>query len=104
MREDARRRGEADLERARFDLREADRRIDLYRDTLIPKSRQWVDAAIVSYQAGRVPLDGLIDAWRTSLEFQLMLERAGVSREKALSDIERISGLEPDAGPEGMEP
>ena len=97
-REDVRRRLEADLERASYDVREADRQIALYRDALIPKSRIWVETALTSYQSGRVSLDALVEAWRSSLEFQLSLERALVAREKAIVEIEAITGAVSEEG------
>jgi outer membrane protein, heavy metal efflux system len=103
-RDDLQRRLEADLERALYDVREAERQIALYRETIIPKSREWTESSVALYQAGRVPLDALIEAWRSTLEFQVLLERAFVSREKGIVEIEAITGGAAETAKEGTGP
>ena len=102
--EDLQRRLEADLERALYEVREADRQIGLYRDELIPKSREWIDSTVALYQSGRAPLDDLIAAWRSSLEFQIQFERALVRREKGIVEVEAITGGGMDGEEGGKRP
>jgi outer membrane protein TolC len=78
----------ADLKLALYHFRDAERKIDLYRDTLIPKGDQSLKVAQLGFQAGKVSFISLIDAERLLLEFQLAYERALADRAKRLSEIE----------------
>jgi len=77
----------AELSMAVFDFRDAERRIDLFREALIPKAEQALAVARQAYGDGQTEFMTLIDAQRTVLEFQLMAERAVADREIALGDI-----------------
>jgi cobalt-zinc-cadmium efflux system outer membrane protein len=78
----------ADLKLALYHFRDAERKIDLYRDTLIPKGDQSLRVAQLGFQAGKVSFISLIDAERLLLEFQLAYERALADRAGRLSEIE----------------
>ncbi len=67
---------EAELDDVLFNLRDAQRRQVLYRDEIVPKSRENLESTTASYRSGRASLIDLIDAQRTLLEFDLALERA----------------------------
>lgn len=94
QREDAGKRLEADLELALYHFRDAERKVDLYRDTLVPKGRQSLDVARQGFEAGNVTFISLIDAQRLFLEFQLAERRARTSRGQRLAEIEMLSGKE----------
>jgi outer membrane protein TolC len=81
---------EADLKLALYHFRDAERKIDLYRDTLIPKADESLQVAQLSFQAGKVSFISLIDAERLLLEFQLAYERALADRAKRLAEIEAL--------------
>jgi len=66
----------ADLQIALFNFRDAHRKIDLYRDTLVPKAKQSLEVTRQGFEAGKVDFLNLIDAERLLLEFQLSYERA----------------------------
>ena len=83
----------ARLQRALYRLRDAERRVELYRDGLVPKGEEAVRALDVAYQAGDEGFLDLIDAQRALLEFQLQAARAQSDRAQALAEIERITGL-----------
>ncbi|MHC5210757.1 MAG: TolC family protein [Planctomycetota bacterium] len=83
----------ADLELALYSLRDAERRLGLYRDTLVPKGRQSVESTTVAYQAGDAGFLDLIDAQRLLLEFQLAAARAHADHGQALAEVERITGV-----------
>lgn len=92
---------EADLKLALYHFRDAERKIDLYRDTLIPLADQSLKVAQLGFQAGKVSFLSLIDAERLLLEFQLAYERALADRAKRLAEIETLvnkdlSGNEPN--------
>jgi outer membrane protein TolC len=80
----------ADLKLALYHFRDAERKIDLYRDTLIPKADESLQVAQLSFQAGKVSFISLIDAERLLLEFQLAYERALADRATRLSEIETL--------------
>jgi outer membrane protein TolC len=94
QREDAGKRLEAELELALYHFRDAKRKVDLYRDTLVPKGRQSLDVARQGFEAGKVTFISLIDAQRLLLEFQLAERRARTNRGQRLAEIEMLSGKE----------
>lgn len=91
--EETRNRLSSDLEMALYQFRDGDRRVGLFRDSLIPKGEESVQALDTAYQAGDEGFLDLIDAQRVLLEFQLQAARAEADRAKALAEIERITGI-----------
>lgn len=67
---------EADLRYVLFKLRDADRKINLYHESLIPKAEQSLEVNRKAYEAGQMEFINLIDAERMLLEFKLAYERA----------------------------
>jgi len=84
----------ANLEMALYGVRDAERKIDLYRDTLIPKGEQSLKVTQQAYEAGRADFLDLIDAQRVLLEFKLSYERALANRAQRLAEIEMLVGRE----------
>lgn len=91
-REDRTRRLEVSARDALFRLADAERRIDLYRDGLIPKADQSVRASATAFQNGEVGFLDFLDAQRTRLEFQLQLAAARADRGRAVVEIARLMG------------
>lgn len=91
--EEALNRLSSDMEMALYRFRDASRRVGLFRDSLIPKGEESVQALDTAYQTGDEGFLDLIDAERVLLEFQLQAARAEADRAKALADIERITGI-----------
>ncbi len=83
-----------DLELALFKFQDAQRKIALYRDALIPKADENVKVIQRSFEAGKSDFLSLIDAERMLLEFQLTYERAVADREQGLSTVEKLVGGE----------
>jgi outer membrane protein TolC len=81
---------EADLKLALYHFRDAERKIDLYRDTLIPKADESLQVAQLGFETGKVSFISLIDAERLLLEFELAHERALADRAKRLAEIETL--------------
>lgn len=92
--EDTHNRLSAELEMALYQFRDADRRVDLFADSLIPKGEESVEALDTAYQAGDEGFLDLIDAERVLLEFQLQAARAEADRAQALARTEQITGVE----------
>ncbi|MEZ5275578.1 MAG: TolC family protein [Opitutaceae bacterium] len=81
-----------DLELVLFRLKDAERKIALYRDSLIPKADQNLRVTQRAYESGKVEFLSLMDSERQLLEFQLNFERARVDREEAISSLQRLTG------------
>ncbi|MGD9160593.1 MAG: TolC family protein [Desulfobacteraceae bacterium] len=81
----------ADLEMAIFELRDADRKITLYRDTLLKKAEQNVSINQLAFASDKASFLDLIDAQRVLLEFQLAEKKALADYGKALADIEMLT-------------
>lgn len=83
----------SELELSLYRVRDADRRVALFEESLIPKGEESVQALDSAYQAGEQGFLDLIDAQRLLLEFQLEVARARSDRARALAETERISGV-----------
>ena len=81
-----------DLKMALFHFRSAERKIDLYGDSLVPKAEQSVSASQRAFSADRADFFDLVEAQRTLLEFQLSYERALADRAQKLAEIEMLVG------------
>ena len=85
---------EAHLEMVLFHYRDAARKINLYRDTLIPKAEQSLKVAQQAFEGGETDFLSLIDAERMLLEFEVQYERARTERARRLAEIEKMVGAE----------
>lgn len=84
----------ADLEMALYKYRDAGRKINLYRDTLIPKAEQSLGVSLEAFMTGQSTSLDLIDAEKTLLELQLAYYRALTDQAQRLAEIETIVGRE----------
>ena len=82
----------ADLEMALYGFRDGERKIDLYRDALIPKARQTMNVTQQAYAVDKASFLDFIDAQRVLLEFQLSHERAVANHAQRLAEIEMLTG------------
>ena len=82
----------ADLEMAIYELRDAERKITLYRDTLLKKAEQNVSINQLAFASEKATFLDLIDAQRVLLEFQLAEKKALADYGKALAEIEMLTG------------
>jgi len=78
----------ARIKMALYRFQDAERKIDLYRDTLVPKGRQSVRASETAFRAGKASFLDVIDAIRILLEFELSHERALADRAQRLAELE----------------
>jgi outer membrane protein TolC len=83
---------QSDLKIAAYEYRDADRRVALYRDTLLPQSLQALKSIQASYRSGASSFTDLIDSQRTLLEFQLNYERSIADRQQRLAELEMLVG------------
>ena len=94
----------ADLEMALYGLRDADRKIDLYHNTLLPKAEQNVKVNQLAFTSDKASFLDLIDSQRILLGFQLEHKRALAGRAQRMAEIEMLTGGDIDReapGPEG---
>lgn len=77
-----------------YRFRDAGRKINLYRDTLLPKARQSLKVTEVSYRAGKGSFIDLVDAQRILLEFELAYERGMTDHVQRLAELKMLVGGE----------
>jgi outer membrane protein TolC len=75
-----------------YKVRDSLRQSHLYRDALIPKALQAVNATYSGYEAGEVNFLSLIDAQRVLLNFQLAFYRHNANFYQRLSELQSLLG------------
>ncbi|MCP4589996.1 MAG: TolC family protein [bacterium] len=80
------------VQRTLYEHRDAERKISLYRDTLIPKAQESIRSTETSFRAGSASFLDLVDAERSLLDFKLSYERALANRAQRLAALERLVG------------
>ena len=91
-RADAENRLEAALTMALYHFRDAERKMDLYGNTLVQQAEQSVKVARQGFESGETSFVALIDAQRLLLEFQLAHQRAQADQGQRLAEIEVLVG------------
>lgn len=76
------------------------RLMSLYRDSLIPKSRQGFESAMSGYTAGKADLALVIRALGALLDNELLYWGQFAEREKAIARLDALSGTKQSAGGE----
>ena len=76
-----------------YNYHDSNRKVELYRDTLIPKARQSLNVTQTAFQAGKKDFLSLIDSQRTLLELELAYERAWTNRAKYYAQAEKLIGI-----------
>ena len=84
----------AELKLIVYHFADAERKINLYRDTLLPKASESLKATQTGFQVGQSSFTDLIDAQRILLEFALAYERALANRSQSLAKLEMLVGRE----------
>jgi outer membrane protein TolC len=77
-----------------FEYDDALRKVQLYRDGLVPKAEQSLNAFYTAYQAGEADFLSVLDAQRQLLEFQLQYERSLTDLAKGKAELEMLTGTE----------
>tara|TARA_R110002096_G_scaffold352023_2_gene545006 strand:+ start:549 stop:1754 length:1206 start_codon:yes stop_codon:yes gene_type:complete len=81
----------ADLHRSIQSWREADKRLRLYREKLLPAAEQALEVTNESYRNDKASITDLIDSERTLLDLRLMYQRALASAHKAALEIRTLT-------------
>ncbi|RMF20064.1 MAG: hypothetical protein D6760_12370, partial [Deltaproteobacteria bacterium] len=83
-----------------FELEDALVKIDtqyrqavLFRDLIVPRAWQAVEASTSSYRAGALEFTALIENWRKWLDFALAYHRALAGVEQRFADLEQLVGV-----------
>lgn len=71
-------------------LRDADRQLDLFEHTVLPRARQVVTVARSAYESGQSTLLDLLDSQRSLIVIQRLVTNLRIAREKRLADLEAI--------------
>jgi len=82
----------ARLKMTLYEFRDAERKIGLYRDTLLPKAIESVKASETSFRGGQSTFLEVIDAQRVLLEFELEYQRALSNKAQQLAQLEMLTG------------
>jgi outer membrane protein TolC len=72
--------------------RDAGRRIALYEERLIPKTRQALEVALSDYSSGRADFEQIIQLQQQLLDYEMKLNAAYVKQNIATAEIEYLSG------------
>ncbi len=75
-----------------FEHTDADRRVRLYEQSLIPKAQESLAASLAGFRTGDQEFLDLLDTERTLLEFSIAAQRARADRGKALATLNRLVG------------
>ena len=79
-----------------YEYKDSVRKIRLYRNTLIPKGRELLQASEAAYREGTIDFLSLIDAQRMLLDYHLSLQRAIADNQQKLAELEMLAGTELD--------
>lgn len=82
------------IQQALFDYRTAERKIVLYRDALLPKAQQTLEATLGAYSSGAATFLDLLEAQRDLLDFEIMHIRALTSRARQLARLDQLVGTD----------
>ena len=83
---------EADLKMSLYKFHDAQRKINLFGNTLTPLAKNSLEVAEQAYETGKEDFLQLIDAQRLLLDIQLSYQRALTDREQRLAEIEMLIG------------
>lgn len=82
----------ARIDKILFQYRDAERKINLFRDNLIPKSRETLEVTRQSFSAGDAGFTEVIDIQRNLLEFEQILIDSMAKRAARIAEYNMIAG------------
>ena len=77
---------------AQIDVRAAQKRIKLYRDTLMPQAEATFKASAAAYQNNRGDFSNLIDSQNMLLDVQTAFYKASAATDTGVAELERAIG------------
>lgn len=81
--------------RARSEVEESTRALDLYQAQLLPTARQRVDAALAGFSTGQNPFSAVVMAEHELRDVELAIERTRADLDRHLAALERAEGRMP---------
>jgi outer membrane protein, heavy metal efflux system len=75
--------------------------IKLYREVIIPQAGEDINAGLAGYEVGKVQYIDLLDSIRTFLDYQTEYYNRIAGREKAMAELEAVTGKELETSPAG---
>jgi outer membrane protein, heavy metal efflux system len=72
-------------------IRDADRQLDLFEHTVLPRARQMVNIGRSAYETGRTSLLDLLDDQRSLIAIERLVVEVRITREKHLAELESIT-------------
>jgi outer membrane protein TolC len=72
-------------------LRDADRQLDLFDHTVLPRIRQVVTVGRSAYETGQSTLLDFLDSERSLIAVQRLVANLRIAREKRLVDLEAVT-------------
>lgn len=81
----------ARLEYIYYRYNDARRKVELYKNTLLPRAEQALEVTREAFQNGKTSFNQFIDSQRTVLAFQLELEEAKARRAQRLAELQMLS-------------
>jgi cobalt-zinc-cadmium efflux system outer membrane protein len=72
-------------------LRDADRQVDLFEHTVLPRTRQVVTVGRSAYETGQSTLLDFLDSQRSLIAVQRLIANLRSAREKRLADLEAVT-------------
>jgi len=82
-------------ERARQEVEESRKTLELYEKQLLPTSRQRVDAALAGFTAGQNPFSMTVMAEHELRDVELATERTRADLDRRLAELDRLEGRVP---------
>ena len=84
----------SELKMMLYKFRDAERKVGLFRDTLLPKARESQRVAQQAFTSGKADFMDLIEAERSLLDIDLSYERAQTDQRVILAELEMLAGKE----------
>jgi outer membrane protein TolC len=81
-----------EIRQAQIDVLAAQRRIKLYRDTLMPQAEATFKASAAAYQNNRGDFSNLIDSQNMLLDIQTAYYKASAAADTGMAELERATG------------
>ena len=72
----------------------ADRLLQLYSQGIVPQSRLTLESSLASYETGAIDFQSVLGNFTTILDYELGYHQQLATHEKALAQLEELTGLE----------
>ena len=84
-----------DRERARREVEESSKALELYENQLVPTARERVDAALAGFTSGQNPFSTVVMAEHELRDVELAIERTRADLDRQLAALDRLEGRIP---------